>query len=362
MNSAFNGLWHIIKKEIIHILRDPTTLVIALMIPTFQLIIFGFAIDFDIRHIKTVVVDMDNSRESRQFVSSLKNTQYLDISEYKKTPDEAIQSLKRNDTRVALIIPPDFARKSGTNNPPSVKVLLDGSDSMVALPARNAFLNVSQKSGIAAIESRLSVLFNPQMRTQIYMIPGLIAVILQIVTVALTSFSFVKEREQGTLEQLMVSPVGKLGLMVGKIVPYSILAMLEMGFVLIAGWLVFNVHIAGSLPLLLFMSIPFILAALSMGLLISVVAQNQAQALLMTIFTMLPAILLSGYIAPRDTMPGALYLLSNVLPATHFIKITRGIIVRGAGFMDLLPSVLALIVIATVLLTAATLSFRKSSG
>jgi ABC transporter DrrB family efflux protein len=211
-------------------------------------------------------------------------------------------------------------------------------------------------------DARINMVFNPQMRTQVFMIPGLIGVILQIVTVSLTSFSLVREREQGTLEQLMVSPVGRLGLMLGKLLPYAILAFFEMVAVLVIGYIVFDVHVAGSVILLLLMSLPFIVAALSMGLLISTIAQNQAQALQLTMLLMLPSILMSGFVFPRDTMPGALYLLSNIFPVTFFLDILRGVVVRGAGLSDLWPSLLALLVITTIILAVATARFRKSAA
>jgi ABC-type multidrug transport system permease subunit len=305
-------------------------------------------------------VDLDRTQESRDYITSLHNTQYLDVVAYLPTPDAAVEALRRNDARVGVIIPPDFARRSGTADGPVVHVLLDGSDSQVAVPARNAFLHAPGPAGSGGIQTRIDVLFNPQMRTQIYTIPGLAAVILQLVTVSLTGFSLVREREQGTLEQLMVSPVGKLALMLGKVCPYAVLATFELITVLSVGWIVFDVHVAGSLLLLMTLAIPFILAALSMGLLISTVAQNQAQALQLTMLTLLPSILLSGYIAPRETLPGSLYLLGDVFPVTWFMQITRGVMVRAAGLRDLLPSVLALLLLTIILLTLATSRFRKS--
>jgi ABC-2 type transport system permease protein len=357
MRSALYGFGSIARKEMLHILRDPATLIFALLIPMVQLLLFGFAIDYDVRHVRTAVVDMDRSRESREYIASLQNTQYLDVVKYLPTPADAEAALRRSDVRVVVIIPSDFARRYGTSRPPAVGVLLDGSDSQVANPARGAFLRPTLASGV---EARIRVLFNPEMQTRVYTIPGLVGVILQLVTVSLTSFSLVREREQGTLEQLMVSPVGKLGLILGKLAPYAGLAMIELTAVLVAGHLVFAIQIAGSLPLLVLLSVPFILAALSMGLLISTVAQNQAQALQMTLLTVLPSILLSGYIAPRETLPGFLYLLGNIFPVTYFIQILRGIIVRGAGLYDLLPSVLSLLALTAILLALATSRFRKS--
>jgi ABC-type multidrug transport system permease subunit len=279
---------------------------------------------------------------------------------YLPTPDRAHEALRRNDARVAVIIPPDFARRWGTSAAPTVQVLLDGSDSQVTGPARNAFQRPPGLAGPTSVDVRMNVLFNPQIRTRVYTIPGLVGVILQLVTVSLTSFSLVREREQGTLEQLMVSPVGRLGLMLGKLAPYSALAMVELVTVLFVARLVFDVSIAGSVPLLLLLSVPFILAALSIGLFISTVAQNQAQSLQLTLLTLLPSILLSGYIAPRETLPGPLYLLSDFFPVTFFIQIMRGIVVRGAGFWDLLPSVLALLLLTVILLALSTTRFRKS--
>ena len=360
MNSALYGFWSIARKELLHIRRDPTTLIFALMIPLFQMTMFGYAVDYDVRHVRTVVVDMDRTRESRDYIAGLHNTQYLDVTGYLSTPGQAEDAIRRGTARVAVIIPPDFGRRSGARNPPQVGVLLDGSDSQVAAPARNAFQR-PPTTGTGAVDVRINTLYNPQGRTQVYTIPGLVGVILQLVTVSLTSLSLVRERESGTLEQLMVSPVGRLGLMLGKLFPYSILAMIELIGVVMIGRVVFNVQVAGSLLLLTVLAIPFVLAALALGLLISTIAQNQAQAQQLTTLTLLPSILLSGYIAPRETLPGPLLLLSNVLPVTFFIQILRGIIVRGTGLLDLLPPVFYLILITVVLITLATLRFRKST-
>jgi ABC-type multidrug transport system permease subunit len=364
------GFWSVARKELLHLGRDPTTLVIALMIPLIQLTIFGFAIDFDIRHIRTVVVDLDRSRESREYLRSLENTQYLDVVAELPTPEAAERSLRRGTSRVAIILPPDFARTirprlkaaAGTVEPPTVRVLVDGSDNQVATRARLAFLQTGGSGEQVVVEARTNVLFNPDMRTETFIIPGLIGVILQLVTVSLTSSSLVREREQGTLEQLMVSPVGRLGLMLGKLAPYAALAMAEMGAVLLVGRIVFDVRVAGSLPLLLLLAVPFVVAALAFGLLISTIAQNQAQALQMTLLITMPSILMSGFVFPRETMPGALYLVSCLFPVTFFLEILRGLVVRGAGFMDVWPSVAALLGLTALLLTLATTRFRKSVG
>lgn len=360
MRASLYGFRSVAAKELLHLIRDPATLVIALMIPVIQLTLFGYAIDFDIRHISTAVVDLDRSRESREYIASLHNTQYLDIKEMPTSPKEAEMALRAGRCRVALIIPPDFARKSGTSQPPTVRALIDGSDVQVALRARMAF--VRPGTGASTVEPRINMLYNPEMRSAVFMIPGLIGVILQLVTIALTSFSLVREREQGTLEQLMVSPVGRLGLMLGKLTPYAFLAMLEMCAVLVIGRLVFDVQVAGSITLLLALAIPFILATLALGLLISTIAQNQAQALQLTLLITLPSILMSGFVFPRETMPGPLYLMTFALPVTWFLEILRGIIVRGAGIRELWQSLAALVLITTILLSLATVRFHKSAS
>ena len=344
-------------KEAMHIRRDRNTIFIALVIPLMQLALFGFAINFDVRHIATVVVDLDQSRESRNYVQSLVNTENFEIVGYLDTPQQASTAIRRNQARVAVIIPPDFARRMGTAQKPQVSVIIDGSDSQVANPARSGVLRPGKDGDV---EVRVDMLFNPDNKTEIYTIPGLLGVILQLISVMLTGFSIVREREQGTLEQLMVTPVGRLGLMLGKVLPYFFLSMIELVAVILFGRLVFNVPMVGSLPLLILLSIPFVLAGLGMGLLISTVAQNQPQAQQLAQLTFLPAMLLSGYLAPRETLPGPLYLLSNIFPVTFFIQIARAIMVRGAGLSDLVPQVLALCFMAAGLIYLSTSRFHKS--
>ncbi|HXH62345.1 MAG TPA: ABC transporter permease, partial [Fimbriimonadaceae bacterium] len=345
-------------KEIIHILRDPATLVFALMIPLIQLIIFGYAIDLDVRHIGTVVVDQDHSRESRTYVEKLKATQYIDVIRYARSPGEAEDLMRSGQAKIGIVIPAGFARDYNAGRPAQVGVMIDGSDSTIAMRARSAFVVPSPTT--TGIDARINVLFNPDMSTQVFMVPGLIAVILQLVTVALTAFSLVRERESGTMEQLMVSPIGKFGLMTGKIAPYAVIGFIEVAVVLLFGWLLFDVRVTGSLMLLMGLSLPFLVATLGFGLLISTMAATQAQALQLTLLFTMPSILMSGFAFPRETQPGILYLISDALPVTHYLDIVRGIIVRGAGFFDLWPSVVALLIIAGVTVLLSVFRFRKS--
>ncbi len=365
--KALNGLWAVAAKELLHLKRDKATLVIALAIPIIQLTLFGFAIDFDVRHIATVIVDMDKSQESRQYIDGLRTTDYIQITQYLDTPEQAEAALRTGNTHVAVIIPPSYGRHSAprdsavsrSDGEGQVRVLIDGSDSQVAIRARMAFSRPPKGARLSP-EARIDMVYNPDMKTTTFMIPGLIGVILQLVTVALTSFSLVREREQGTLEQLMVSPIGRVGLMIGKLIPYAVIGLIEVVSVLILGRIVFDVHVIGSVTLLIVLSIPFIVAALSLGLLISTIAQNQGQALQMTMLITMPSILMSGFMFPRETMPGFLYLISMAIPVTYYLQILRGVVVRGAGFFDLWPSVLALVVISVILLVISTMRFRKN--
>lgn len=355
-----NGFMSVLRKEFMHLRRDRTTLVIALLVPLIQMVLFGYAINFDVRHIQAVSVDQDNSRESRQYLQKLQSSEYIDFIASAKTPDTAADMLRRGAARVAVTIPSGFARTMERGGNPQVGVMIDGSDAQVSLRARFAFVSPPAALTAGQPQARINVLFNPDSKTVNFMIPGLLVVILQVVTVALTAFSVVREKEQGTLEQLMVTPVGRLALMLGKLAPYAVLAMSEFVVVLFVGDIVFGVQPHGSLVALTLLSLPFVVASLALGLLISTIAQTQGQALQFTQLTLMPAILLSGYVSPRETMPGWLYIISTVMPATHFMQATRGVIVRGAGFFDLLPQFLTLCLIAAILIALSTARFRKS--
>lgn len=369
MKRLLNGFLAVTRKEWLHILRDRGTLIIALGLPMVQLLLFGYAVDFDVRHVPTLAVDFDRTTASRTYLESLNNTEYLNIIGTRDTPRDAEDALRRGDAEAAVIVPAGFGRELDSGQPATVRALIDGSDGQAVGAARNGFARPPSgptqpvaPGQPGPVNVRLNILFNPDVRTQIYTIPGLAAVLLQLITVTLTSLSIVREREAGTLEQLLVSPVGILGLLLGKVAPYAVIAMFELTTVLFLGSLVFDVQCVGSVVLLYLMSVPFVLGSLSLGLCISTLAQNQAQASQMTIATTLPSILLSGYIAPRETLPLFLYWLSCLLPVTHFIVITRGIMVRGEGFIDLLPSFGWLMLLMTALIWVAAARFKKSLG
>ena len=326
-----------------------------------QLTLFGFAVNYDVRHIATLIVDQDRSRESREYVASLRATNFLDITETSQNPEDVAPEMRSGRVRVAVVIPPNFSKQWGTANPPQIRAYFDGSDISVSNPAKSAFTK-PPTSGKVDVDIRQTVLYNPEARSAVYTVPGLICVILQMVTVTLTSFSLVKERESGTLDQLMVTPISSVSLMLGKILPYAVLSSVEFLFVSFVARIVFNVPFLGNFFLLAILAVVFIVAALGMGLLISTLAQNQAQALQFSFLTMLPSILLSGYIAPRETLPGILSVLSMAFPVTYFIAIARAIMVRGAGLSEIWPYVVGMVAIGVALLTLAIRRFKKNLG
>ncbi|GMV37242.1 MAG: transport permease protein [Fimbriimonadales bacterium] len=360
----FEGFGAVLYKELIHLRRDPVTVVFALLIPIVQLTIFGYAIDTDVRNIPTAVLDFDQSQESRAFARALENTRYARVRYEARTQDELVQVIRSGKAQIGLMFPPGFGRDLRQGRSPRLLVLVDGSDSQTAFRAQAAASQLGSRYGVAVptpvVELRTRVLFNPDSRSANFMVPGLIGIILQVVAVALTAFSLVRERERGTLEQLMVTPVGKVGLMLGKLLPYGALGFAEVLTVLVAARLVFGVPIHGSVPLLLVMSLAFLGAALGLGLLISTVARTQAQALMGTLLIMLPSILLSGFMFPRASMPAIVYYFSFLIPVTHFLEILRGIIIRGAGFGDLWPWMASLVAMSVIIVAIASARFRKS--
>jgi ABC-2 type transport system permease protein len=366
------GFWPVFRKEAVQMLRDKGSLRFALLTPAFQLILFGL-IDMNVKHVRTVVFDQSRTAESRQLVNDFVNTSYFDV--VAEVPSHAAlrEFIVAGRASVGVEIPPDFARRRLNNEPADFLVLIDGSDSTIssqALAAANGVAlsrsvsELAEKAGAKdiPIRSHPLLLFNPDSRTANLLIPGLVAILLTFSGTILAAFAIVRERERGTLEQLMVTPASPIAVMLGKLLPYLVLAFIQLLFVLFLMVVVFRVPIHGSLPLLLALATVYIFALLSLGLLVSSRARTQMEAIQGAQAFLLPSIMLSGYIFPISSLPGPLRLVSKILPATHFIAIARGIIIRGAGFPDLWRSVAALIVIAAVLIGASTRAFHKTIG
>jgi ABC-type multidrug transport system permease subunit len=370
----FRGLSAVIYKESKHILRDPRTLFLMLLVPAIQLTIFGYAINLDIKNIPTVLFNLDGRAESRALVDRFRNTGYFDIRRQVNTAEEAIDAIVSGEAQVAIKIPPDYSDRILLGEHTEIQVLIDGSDSSVAMQALNVSNAIVLRASVTQLARRLGnrvtqpieaqprVLFNPDMRTANFMVPGLVGIILQIITMLLTAFAIVREKENGTLEQLMVTPVSRLGLILGKLLPYGGVGIVETLSVLLLMRFLFQVPIAGNLLLLAGFTLIFLFTALGLGLLISTIANNQIQALQVSFLIILPSFLLSGFIFPQESMPHPIYVIGQAVPATYFIRILRGIILRDAGFDVLWINGAVLAGMGLFVLTLATLRFRKNLG
>ena len=363
----------IFRKELIHVQRDRGTLIIALVIPLFQLVLFGF-IDQTVTNVPTVVVDQDQTAHSRELMDKLRATHTFKIVRVTADPRDARSEITAGRAKVGIVIPPDYHDKRVTADGAKVLVLIDGSDSNVSAQALGAVNGVASDESLNALASAIGntgtraapalsvqpiVLFNPDGRTANFIIPGLVAILLQLIAIVLTAVSIVRERERGTLEQLLVTPIHPLGLMLGKLAPYLFIGVAEMAMILVAMRFGFDVPIRGSLIFLFLMALVYLFALLSMGLFISTRAQTQAQAQQMAQFFLLPSIFLSGYIFPQAGLPFVLRWIGRVLPATHMVEIMRGVVLRDAGPMELMPNVLALVAISVVMVTLSVRRFQK---
>ncbi len=379
---TMEGFWAILIKEFFHIRRQPSTIFFMLGVPVMLTLIFGYAIDTNIENIPTVVLDLDGRHHARELVEGFVNTHKFEVVERVFDAESLHQSMTSGRAKVGIVIPPDYSNRMISGEQVPVQVLIVGSDSQVAITAQNSAnllgLNLSLKMGrdkaeaiqatpardsagrtALPVEMRPRLLYNPDLESARFFVPGLVGIIVQLVTVFLTSFAVVREREMGTLEQLFVSPVSRTGLLTGKIIPYAIVGFVETLVVLAVMVFVFDVPITGSIPLLLLLSSLFILCALGLGLLISTLAKTQVEAVQFAFSTMLPSVLLSGFMFPRSEMPWPIQWLTLVIPVTYFIEILRAIVIRGAGFLDVYRWVfcLALCCVSVIFLSLAR--FRK---
>jgi ribosome-dependent ATPase len=376
------GLGAILIKEFAHLRRQPSTLFFMLLVPLLQTLIFGYALDTQIEHIPMVVFNLDGRSQSRELVAQFVNTRRFDIVQHAADEETFQRALTSGRAKVGLRIGPDYTERLTNAQQAQVQVLIDGSDSQVATTALNAANLLGQTKSIQIskglgeshqvgpardpsgritlpIEIRPRLLYNPDLDSAHFFIPGLVGIIMQLVTLFLTSFAVVRERELGTLEQLFVTPVGRGGLLLGKLLPYAIVGFAEMILVLAVMVYLFGVPIHGSLLLLLALSLLFLVCALGLGLLISTIASTQLSAVQAAFMIMLPSVLLSGFIFPREQMPLPIYLITFTLPVTYFVEILRGIILRGADVLDLVPQIFALCLCCITILTLSLARFRK---
>ncbi|MCC9607689.1 ABC transporter permease [Blastopirellula sp. JC732] len=377
-----DGLLAIFVKEMSHIRRQPSTLFFMFVVPVMQILIFGYAIDIQIENIPMVVYDLDGRQDSQRLIDALVNTRKLKLIDRVYDEESFHRALSSGRAKVGVRIPPNYSDQLTLGRQAEIQVLIDGSDSQVATTAQNAVallglnLSISRAKNVASevqlapardkwgelalpIDVRPRLLYNPDLESARFFVPGLVGIILQLVTLFLTAFAIVRERELGTLEQLFVTPVGRAGLVLGKLVPYSIIGLVEMLLVLTVMVYVFGVPIRGNLLLLTALSALFIVCSLGLGLLVSTLAKTQVAALQFSFLIMLPSVLLSGFMFPRSEMPLPIYLITFAIPVTYFIEILRGIVLRDADFIDLIPSIAGLSICCLVILTLSITRFRK---
>jgi ABC-2 type transport system permease protein len=351
------------RKEVRQMRRDRLTFAMIFGIPLMQIILFGYAINTDVRNLRTAVADEANTHLSREFVSQLNATQVTDIHHRVATAAELEALLRSGEVSIGIAIPPDFDRRVADDTRAAAHILVDGSDPTIAgiadslrnLPLR--FDTAVKQERMGAIEVR--AYYNPERRTPVNIIPGLIGVILMMTMMIFTAVAVVRERERGNLELLINTPVKSAELMIGKVLPYIFIGLVQLAVILVAGDLLFDVPVRGSVLDLYLAGCAYIAANLALGLFFSTAVKSQFQAIQLTFFMMLPSILLSGFIFPFDGMPEPAQWIGEALPITHFIRLTRGIMLREASLGEMPGELLYLGVFAVVAVTAAALRFSK---
>ncbi len=370
-------LVHIIKKEFIQLMRDRRLIGLVLVAPVIQLVIFGYVASLDLRNIRTAVFDQDQSYQSRQFISAFKNSTYFSVNENVRSLKEEKYLLDKGSAMVAVNIPPDFSKDIESGRQAQVQFIIDGTNSNsagIALSYINGIvyerqMDILSRRGIAqiankinTIDARVRVFHNQEMKSVNFMVPGIIAALLTILTALLTAVSIVKEKEYGTLEQLIVSPIKPFELMLGKMIPFVILGFIDVIVVMLIGVFWFKVPILGSVPLLLLLCVVYLIASLGIGLMISTVSSSMQQTVLSIVFIMLPSILLSGFIFPIANMPRIIRAVTYIIPLRYFLTIVRGIFLKGVGMEYLWKDTLALLILGGLIFYAAVKRFRKKLG
>jgi ABC-2 type transport system permease protein len=367
--AAWRRLIAVASKEVRQLSRDRPTFGMIVGVPLMQITLFGFAINFDVRHLATAVYDEANSSMSREFVSQLEATQVLRVTERPASSAQVDALLREGRVSVGVVIPADFERRLQGDSRSVAQILVDGSQpTLTGVAAGLAEMPPLSRHGMGPFsgEQRLlprrieiRTLYNPEKRTAVQIVPALIGVILTMTMVVFTASAIVRERERGNLELLIATPLGRLELMVGKLLPYVVIGLIQVTLILFAGRLLFGVPVVGSIFDLYGAALMFIAATLGLGLFVSTLAQTQFQAFQFAFLTMLPSILLSGFMFPFEGMPKAAQWIAQILPLTHFNVIIRGVMLRGAALPEVWPQLAKLSVFLTIMLTIAVLRFKK---
>jgi len=364
----------LVRKEFLQLFRDRVTLRMIVLIPVMQTIIFGFAIDYDVKHLKTVVLDEDGSWESRELVSKLTASDYFEVVGRADSLAAVNRELDAARASVGLVIGRDYGKDLRRGRPAEALLLVNASDTVVANQAMGVAGGVSGSLSLGAlarragwkadglpVDLRVRAWYNPDLRTSTFIVPGLLAVLLSFTLIQFTAMAIVRERERGTLEQLQVTPFTRLELILGKILPYLLIGLFQLTLVVLLMVFVFDVPIAGSVVGLYAAGLVFIAAVLGLGMVVSTVAKTQMQAMQISFFFMLPFVFLSGYVFPIDGMPKGFQYVTTLIPARYFIEVIRGIVLRGAGLSDLWQPVAALVLFTVLIVGTAVVRFRKTA-
>jgi ABC-2 type transport system permease protein len=377
----FSALRAIARKEFIQIRRDKATTYMVAIFPVMMLVLYGFGIRYDVKSVPMTVLDQDGSPQSRQYIERFANSPYFVVRRYVDNYRDLQHDIDRGESRVGLVVSRDFGRQLGSRREAVVQVIVDGADNNTATiamsyvsqitQAYSSFVMVQQMEAllrqanltIPAIEAEPRVWFNPNLESVQFVVPGIIAIIMMIVGTVLTAVTIVKEKETGTIEQIVSSPIGRYELMIGKVLPYAFLAYVDFLLIVAASYLLFGVEIKGSILLLLLTAFIYLIGVLGLGILVSTLTQTQMAAMLTAILaSMLPSILLSGFLFPIRQMPRLLQAITVVVPARYFIEILRDIYLKGLGLEYFWKETLYILLFGFVTLVLAAWRFQKRLG
>ena len=365
------SFWPMLRKEFIEMRRDRFTLAMLIGIPAIQLVLFGYAVQTDVRNVPTVVLDESRTSQSRRLIDMMANTRNFAVVGQAANREEVREAIERGDAAAAIIIPPEFATDLKRGHSAQAQVIVDAADPLSSQAAISAATLAGMRSGAeltarampaltVPVDVRVRPWYNPEGRNSPYIVPGIIGILLTMTMVSITGAAIVRERERGTLEQLVVTPIGKTSLMLGKTIPFAVVGYLQVTVILLLGKLLFDVPMRGSLLLLYLLIAPFIIASLGMGLFISAVTKTQIQAMQLSFFFIMPNILLSGFIFPRSAMPEPAQWVGAALPLTYFLTVMRSVLLKGVEFADVWREALVLTGFAVLLVGMSVRKFSKT--
>jgi len=362
------AVWTMLRKELLQLRRDRLTFAMMTGIPAIQLIMFGYAIQTDVRHLPTVVLDESATQESRALIDRMVNTGNFDLVGTVADRDQLQVAVESGRARAAIVIPPEYARDLLRHRTAHAQVIVDAADPMASSAALSGAALAGQAEAVARLpqmralplEVTVRPWYNPDLRSSTYIVPGIIGVLLSMTLVLITAMSIVRERERGTLEQLVVTPISRTAIMLGKLAPFLIIGYVQITVVLLLGRLVFDVPIRGSLIELYLLSLPFMVASLGVGLLLSTMVKTQAQAVQLGFFYMMPNILLSGFMFPRVAMPAPAQWIGSILPLTYYLDLLRDVLLKGVALTQLLRDGAILTGFAFLFVVLAIRRFHKT--